>query len=853
MSKKYEELLSFLKEKGLVNISEKEKQDLKVLADNRQDINMLKKELELLVSLNRSLISSFSTVCLKNMMKISDSIDDELIVKLFMLHEELKKKSIDEFACLKKFKGLAADILETNKKANLSIKQNVQTSFNEVMIGDSLYLTMIDKAEADKVFSNCLKRSSTFLGMYDQENLGRLVYFLKKNYDFTDKELVNISKKCATFFSSASAAKIASISKTINTFRDFIANRLQQAYNPQVVEALLDKDFKDMMINSSTIATYNPDSINETVKFLMGKSLGEIKSKFKGNKASIKGDFTPAQLAKIYNESITSLDTSVEKIADFCDNVSITFKKYFNRDLDLNKLINGHNFASLTQVNKDDYLVKNNKIESMFEILSMFINDNDMENLLKNNFSFLHAPISAVKESLKSAVLNSTNKDELRQYVLRKIRNHFDMYESVDYSKFFNGSNIKIEKFNKVSVKDMEENDIVNILNALNADSIEIDEWKKGWNKEEKEIRDLQIQIDLEDLINETDSLNDLIDFDFKDVEEFLDEINQAKGLYNEIQEKYTLVIKNKKLNKKLLELSNVLDEKLLKCSKKIDENIQVVIEVYKEQISKINEGIKEYKIKEREYERNIESIDRLENIINEKNLDLDDIETDEEMIVLGKRILDDYRNVTKKVKENTKSADKCAEVLYDLFEKEENSRCKKLVQEQGLMVDPEELNYAVNMFAHFVKVLYNEDLIYNVEEVGDFDEGDVRMYDQYKKLLNLEQRKITDYIYYLYTINNEMEKVIFDSMKDFLECYNVDDESIVTLKGAYSKLSSYISKMEKEVKEKKKFFSDIKRLDLKNVEIDIDGVKSKLDELNGSIEELVVKISELENSKTKK
>ena len=77
-------------------------------------------------------------------------------------------------------------------------------------------------------------------------------------------------------------------------------------------------------------------------------------------------------------------------------------------------------------------------------------------------------PVEAVKKSLQEAVLESSNKDELRKNVLQKIRNHFDIYEGkFEDVQREDKKSATISSLNKVGVKDVNEEELMVVLEKL--------------------------------------------------------------------------------------------------------------------------------------------------------------------------------------------------------------------------------------------------------------------------------------------------------------------------------------------------------------------------------------------------
>ncbi len=575
-----QDIVKYLENKGVTNIS---KEDLKILEQfkGNKTSDIVIKELDFLCALNKILINQYSEVSIKNMQKINQSIDGATIIKLFSFYQNFKSNEKNEEDALRNFKITVGKVLKVNVDANTTIEKEVRDGIKSVeRLKDALYLTMKDKQMVDKLLDNCLRRVKNFISRCDRDNLQILVDYLKNNYNFTDKELVDISSKCATFFLDSSAIKIENIMNIIENFRKFVDSRILVDN-----KGLLKKSAKDFFINSSSIMAKNPKTIEETTQFLMGKSIGEITGAG-GEIGKLKGNFTPIELAKIYNESITALTISVEKIEESCWNISKSYEKVFKEKLSYDELINGRNFSSLSSIAKSDYFV-GGKIDKIFTMLSMFISKEDMVNLLKNDFSFLSAPVEVVQNSLKDAVINSRNEIELKRNVLKKINNHFDMYGQLSMYEILGDGKIKIGRPQKVNVRDVDEKQAELILKALNANDDEIKLWKDGWN-ENIQYKELELEIALEDVLEQLDVIEDFLNEHIDDLDKFIAYTLENKQLLIELKDKYRSLVSDEKLNSELESLNQYVIGRFNQIVEQINDRFSNVQNIYDEEIERL-------------------------------------------------------------------------------------------------------------------------------------------------------------------------------------------------------------------------------------------------------------------------
>lgn len=846
MSNENEVLVEFLKSLGIKELTKNEKKILAELILERKNLDVVKRELELLYSLNRVLIESYSTVSMSNMMKIYNDIDSELLIELFMAYNQIRAKAYDNKTAVYSFRKTCEKILANNKKVNFVINKLVSEEISKIdSIRNVLYFGMLDTEKADKLFLNCRKRSKHFLNNCDVENLSLLVDCLKKDYNLSDDELVEISSKCATFFAFSSAGKIHALDKVTSEFKDFISVSLRLEGKSSKVSELLGRDFKDVIVNSSTFLTSNIDQIKDTIRFLKGESLTNI-----NRSIDVKGSFTPLQLAKIYNESITSLTTSVDKISNLCINISSVYKDVYGEELDLKEFINGRNFASISQLRNEDF-DNHGKLKEILGILKPFVNAKEMKNLMANNLSFLIADTIEVKTSLKNAILNSRNNDELKINVLSKIKNHFDRNDGYDFSLNSNNkTSLTVEKAKKVILNDLDEQGVVDILSRLSVTNEELNGWRENWKDEAKELRDLQLQIDLEDVIESLDSLEEMIDDGYTSVENFIQETMVIKKLYEEILNRHEEIILNNKLTKKFKSLDETIQTKMASITKKIDNNIEKIISLYKDNVSDLTLMLDVANNDKNRYERIKRQLDVLEDEILKEDISEESLKLQEEEIKEIERLIKDAQKREKTAIKIENAASDSVEKFYDVLCDKKISEIAKLGKEVNN--DYADARY---MFELFVHVLVKEDLVYDdgaLDEDGRYinprDQG--MEYQRYRTLLNDRQRLVADQIYNAYIQSSNDKGEIFDELCYVLEDYDVDISEINTIKKAVGALFKVMNCFKEKYGAQKTMLNN-QRLSQSNLsKLDIKGIKAQIAKLEEEISIYNSKIEGLKNQK---
>lgn len=853
MELKIRELIEFLKEIGINDLNKNDKKYLIQLIQDKKEIEYVKQDLELLLSLNRVLISSYGFVSLSNMRKINEEIDSNTYNSLFLVYQSIKNKSKDKISCLREFKGVVSKILNSNTKVNKIVEKNVKDSFDKVeLIRDSLYFTMEDKQKADKLLDNCMKRLKQFVNQCEVANLEEIIQHLKSNYDLTDSELVSVSRKCATFFTMSNVSKIDNISKVIDDFKKFIEDKLLLEEKESKVEKLLNKDFKDILLNSSTIMTKNTESVEETVKFLMGYKFGEIRVGAGKGIANIKGDFSPRDLAKIYNESITSLSIGIDKIKDVCIGLAISYKSCFKDNLDVNNLINGKNFTSLAQLGKDDYDI-DGKMDEIFAVLSMFITKEDMVNLLKKDFSFLIAPVSAVKSSLSKAVLESKNNNDLRRNVLQKIRNHFDIYEGGYYNNGDRKQSVSASNVSKVNVKNVNEEDVVNILKKLDVTSNDIDCWVKEWNKEEKELKNMEIEIGLEELLEELEVIDEFANSNIVNVDEFMDNTLVNKNLLIEVKDKYMKIITEEKLNKQLLNLSDKVAEKINEVSNKIEDNISRVITIYDEVLKDSNKKLEVLIADKEAYYFGVSEAKRREKDALDNNITpqrLHDAKKQYDSIISRvKKIKREYAGMKKEREGITALLGE----LYEIIDKEKKDEnvTRALNKDDFMKIENKISNKSEYVTLAFIKSLEVEGLIpFNDDDRIEIEKLTYKQF-KCKYLKNEDSVKIADKIYNkylsLFKRRNELREELIRYYKTRT---NIKSKVIHGMEEACDELVEKLKEMKRNVEYGFTMLEETEKIKKIVEGVDINSIEQSINELNEYIKVISLKREKVLNNK---
>lgn len=851
MSGNFGEIISFLKELGIENVTKGEKKALYKVFENSDSVRKLRGDLDLLFAINQSLVSSYEKVSVSNMLEIYKTIDAKLLLNLSTMYELCRMKSKDELEALKRFREVVVKTLQTNEVVNNEVGRMLDSTFKKSLeLKDSLYLTMRSKEQANALFDNCVRRAKTFIRQCESSNLEKIIYCLKNEFSLTDEELVSISKKCASFFVASSVSKINNLNKQIIAFKDYIRKQSSVMSTAVEIDKLLKKDFKEVLFDASSVATYNSENLNKTIRFLMGEKIGDIVFTNK-RIGGIKGDFTPFQLAKIYNESISSLGATVEKIADVCDNLDEVYRTTFGRELNLNKLINGHNFSSISQLSKEDYL-KEEKISEILKVLSMFITAEDMENLLRNNLSFLVAPVEAVKSSLQNAVLESENKDDLRRNVLQKIRNHFDIYEGGFKEVLREKKAVSTSSsLNKVGIKDIDEEELKEVLAKLKTNPEDIEKWVRRWNREEKEYRNLEIQIELEELNEKVDRVKEFSDISFDSIEQFEEEVCIVKEMFEELESEYQNILEGKKLNKSLNELANKVSKNIQETSERINYSIEQVVHMFEEEAASLRVSLQECEkslSKETKKQSRVEELDALieeRGIIEETSMKKMDLYNEVRQFVERSDL------ESRRIAEKEKLINKYVNEFFLFIRKQKTEEILK----GGISMIPqiEKAEDLINVrFYTFIRSLEIDGLIDEVKKPLNIKIKDMP-YKQFRLMLNDKEREIADTIHRLSSENMDARYKLREEVVTYLEKMGIDDNEEMNFHEKMEELLRVSVALEDELNSIYEIVSEREKYDLDLIKSTISGLLEEKSRLYEQAASLCEKIDLLRKNQIKR
>ena len=842
MSKDDAKIMAALEKMGIKKLSKEDANSVREFFSTRS-LNTGLSELEVFYYINKSLLKTYGSVSIQNMMRIYKETDFEMILQFFAEFYDLKSKSLDEKEFMKEFRKFVKKIYYRNTETTKKIKSVVEEELSKLeTVKNALYLGIGNEKVADQLFDNCTKRSKLFLDMCDADNLADLVLYLKNNIKLSNNELLDISSRCATFFANSSTKKIMELKSTLESLKRYIKKNLTVADK----ESNVNKSFKDIILNTPSFFVSNYEVVNNTVKFLQGASLGELMENIPDELLDFKADFNAEDILDIFDNSITSLSISVDKIASVSINVSKVYKSVFGQELPLQGLINSNNFNSITQLTNEDFDI-NGKIKEVFNLLKPFLDAEGMEILLKKDFSFLIASSEEVKNSLKDAIFNSKNPEEVKYNVMKKIKNHFDHYESGYYVPSNSVKKHKNKK-RKTQIKEINREDIELFLTTIDASEAEIKEWQEKWN-EEREYKQLEVEYELENILEGIHYLeSEALNIRFNDVAD----IDAQGDVFNSMLED-AILKKEEALfrcvaNQEIQDVNEKIDLAVKKVRDNFDFKVDEFLEEFKDRIKLLNTNINDLNIAKNDIDAKITKNEEMKNILVEQGINAESLVSEKENIEALEDVLEIYRKENERADIFYKKAMAVITNFDETFVKNSDLFNTQFQSGFSRFNDP---GYVLYMLTHIlVKDGYMHKSI--IEDIAlKIEEEDINMsIDNLKTKLSPKQQTLVEEIYSSFKTCDDISSNAFAELLEAAVLFGVDYTSTNTYEGVERLVKRKIRSMIAEHNNRKDLLTRQekyeKSIDIKKME----DIKMEVEKLNESIGEILLTIENVETKK---
>ena len=198
--------------------------------------------------------------------------------------------------------------------------------------------------------------------------------------------------------------------------------------------------------------------------------------------------------------------------------------------------------------------------------------------------------------------MTSDNKQDVKANVLHSIKTHFGRYEGLN-KDIERGPGISVGGLKKVEISDVEKEELVVILRKLHTDKEEIEIWQSKWNNEERELKDLEVQLELEAIDEELENIKELAKNIYGNISRYEEENAILMDLLKEIAERKDAILINNKISRDNEKLLSKVKYKIAVAESMINQNVDSAIRIYNENIAELKEILLKEKQKREKYD----------------------------------------------------------------------------------------------------------------------------------------------------------------------------------------------------------------------------------------------------------
>ena len=302
------------------------------------------------------------------------SVDQETLFNYETAIKGLKESGMDDTLIHAVAKQMYSSIYEYIRQTNRSVFE-LSSDFLEQASKVSSTFSDINKRLKNElintIYLNCLSRMKTFWQKVEANDFTEVVDTLMSDMEdgnFTESEIIELSKKCATIFCESSRAKIMGVEVVLGEYKDFCLELVENSVEmtPENIKKL--KEFKTSQVfrTAGSIAKANTRTLFHTSEFLKGKSIGqifvhkigtddrhaELYEKYK----DVKINLSVNDLVWVLTKNPSLFTNSVTSTLEFLDKVQKSIISSYGKkadNFDFNTLITRDNFLKGIPKNVD--------------------------------------------------------------------------------------------------------------------------------------------------------------------------------------------------------------------------------------------------------------------------------------------------------------------------------------------------------------------------------------------------------------------------------------------------------------------------------------------------------------------
>lgn len=388
---------------------------------------------------NEYIKKNVNELTLNKIISIILSVDQESLKNYEVAIDNLKKTGMNEKVVHEVVKQIYASVYDKIVQENRNI---FELSSDFVVQADKVSSTFSDINKNLKndlintIYLNCLSRMKNFWQKVEAQNFTNVVDTLMNDLDdnrFSEDEIIELSKKCATIFCESSRDKIMGVELVLSEYKDFCLNLLENSIemSPDNIQKL--KDFKvgQVFRTSASISKANTRTLFHTSEFLKGKSIAEIfrhKIGTDDKNARLYEEYRDVKLDLSLNDMVWALTknpslftNSITSTLEFVDKIKLAINQSYGEkavNFDFNKLITKDNFFKGIPKN-----IEQENISKNVELLSCFMNINDLFEYLSTDMSIFNIDSEKLHEIILEVFIKNKKSDDITKKLNNILKN----------------------------------------------------------------------------------------------------------------------------------------------------------------------------------------------------------------------------------------------------------------------------------------------------------------------------------------------------------------------------------------------------------------------------------------------
>lgn len=424
------EVENLLKENGII-FDEKSQYFLNELT--KYNYESLRQYIENCVFVHNEIYSVAPAITIENVYSIISKANLKMLKNIQNEFYKISKATgLDHDSATKALKSICDSILDISDRTDQEIaiiSAEYVTNLikiNQISASLNRYL---DKDIATQIYSNCINRMQSFIQKSDPNEIKSVVYYCLNNLEqnkLSADDMLQISKKCASFYADTTYEKISKTTKKLQLFQWFILENVRSNTNDANKEAqqlltqkLRAKDLHNILLSSPSVFTTTPSTIAFNIEFIKGyKTLGEIIKEFKIPVS--KADFEQfkdirvstdiGDLADLYLNNLSALTTSPNALLTSIKLMDNTRKKIFGQDIVPEEYITSQNFTQLSRLFK---FATSNKIKNLTQwadnltFLGKILDKNQLKQYFLSNLDLATIPTEHLKKQIENTIIES--------------------------------------------------------------------------------------------------------------------------------------------------------------------------------------------------------------------------------------------------------------------------------------------------------------------------------------------------------------------------------------------------------------------------------------------------------------